>query len=105
MLHVSRLVWVLLPGLLTGCCCAGVVSGLVGRLLLDGGTPMAPPLRQMVVALCRSMAVLAALITLLTCGRALIKGTRPETAVYTRRIDAGPSRSLSSFRSPFAIAL
>ncbi len=42
MLHVSRLVWVLLPGLLTGCCCAGVVSGLVGRLLLDGGTPMAP---------------------------------------------------------------
>jgi hypothetical protein len=42
MLHVSRLVWVALPGLLAGCCCAGVVSGLVGRLLLDGGTPMAP---------------------------------------------------------------
>jgi hypothetical protein len=39
MLYVSRLVWVLLAGLLAGCCCAGVVSGLVGRLLLDGGTP------------------------------------------------------------------
>ena len=42
MLHVSRLAWVLLTWLLAGCCCAGAVSGLVGRLLLDDGTPMAP---------------------------------------------------------------